>query len=229
MSRREVGRVVALWRYPVKSMAAQELSAVHVSWWGLVGDRRWAFIRPGQERKGWPWLTLRQLPDLCRYRPAFTDPDRPDSSVTLVRTPSGHVYDVADPVLAAELGPDVRVIKQSRGVFDIMPVSLLTTGSVAALGDGTLAPGRFRPNVLVEGSCEDSWVGRTLRIGDVRVRIDTRTRRCAVVNVDPVTTERDREVLRAVVRERNLWLGVYGSTVAYGTVAVGDPVVLEPM
>ena len=133
MSRREVGRVVALWRYPVKSMAAQELSTVDVSRFGLAGDRRWAFIRPGQERNDFPWLTLRQRPDLYRYRPAFTDPDRPDSSVTLVRTPSGHVYDVADPVLAAELGPDVRVIKQSRGVFDIMPVSLLTTGSVAAL------------------------------------------------------------------------------------------------
>jgi len=223
MSRREVGRVVALWRYPVKSMAAQELSTVDVSRFGLAGDRRWAFIRPGQERNDFPWLTLRQRPDLYRYRPAFTDPDRPDTSVTLVCTPSGHVYDVADPALAAELGSGVRVIKQKRGVFDTMPVSLLSTGSV-----GAHDPRRFRPNVLVEGSGEDSWVGRTLRVGGARLRVDARDRRCVVVNVDPVTTERDPEVLRTIVRERDQCLGVYGSTVAPGPVTVGDPVVLEP-
>ena len=49
-----------------------------------------------------------------------------------------------------------------------------------------------------------------------------------VVNVDPVTTERDPEVLRTIVRERDQCLGVYGSTVAPGPVTVGDPVVLEP-
>ncbi len=37
---RQVGRVVALWRYPVKSMAAEALNEVEVSWNGLVGDRR---------------------------------------------------------------------------------------------------------------------------------------------------------------------------------------------
>ncbi len=40
-----VGRVVALWRYPVKSMAGEELDGAEVSWHGLAGDRRWAFIR----------------------------------------------------------------------------------------------------------------------------------------------------------------------------------------
>src|SRR4051794_8227570 len=44
-SDREVGRVAALWRYPVKSMAAEPLESVDVAWHGLVGDRRWAFFR----------------------------------------------------------------------------------------------------------------------------------------------------------------------------------------
>jgi len=35
-----VGRVAALWRYPVKSMAAEALDGVEVSWAGLAGDRR---------------------------------------------------------------------------------------------------------------------------------------------------------------------------------------------
>jgi len=40
-----VGRVVRLLRYPVKSMAAEVLTETHVTWNGLSGDRRWAFIR----------------------------------------------------------------------------------------------------------------------------------------------------------------------------------------
>src|ERR671937_923499 len=111
-----VARVVALWRYPVKSMAAEALDSAEVSWHGLAGDRRWAFIRDGQVRSGFPWLTIREQPGLSQYRPFFTEPDRPNASPTLVRTPSGGELDVADRALAAEFGPGVRVIKQDRGI-----------------------------------------------------------------------------------------------------------------
>jgi hypothetical protein len=230
-----VGRVAALWRYPVKSMAGEELDGAEVSWNGLAGDRRWAFIRDGQERNGFPWLTLRDLPELAHYRPRFADPDRPDASPVLVRTPAGGELDVADPALAAELAPGVRVIRQHRGIFDTMPLSLLTMQTVASLGRlvGTsLAVRRFRPNLLVEafgcGFPEDAWVGRGMRIGGLRVRVDKRDQRCIVVNVDPVTLRQDPAILRAIARERGNLLGVYGSTVAPGRVGIGDPVELEP-
>ncbi len=100
---RRVGRVVGLWRYPVKSMAAEELAEVEVSWHGLAGDRRWAFIRNGVVQSGVPWLTLRERGDMSHYRPSFVEPARPDKSPTVVRTPSGVIFDVADPALAAEL------------------------------------------------------------------------------------------------------------------------------
>jgi len=230
-----VGRVVALWRYPVKSMAAQELDVVEVSWHGLAGDRRWAFIRGGQVRSGFPWLTMRERPELSHYRPRFTDPDRPNASPALVRTPSGAEFDVADPALAAELGPGVRVIKQDRGVFDTMPLSLLTTQTAAGLGKlvgADLAVARFRPNLLVDAFGgdfpEDAWVGRVLRVGSLRMRADKRDQRCVMVTIDPVTLRRDPAILRAIARERDNQLGVYGTTVEPGRVAVGDPVELEP-
>jgi uncharacterized protein len=229
-----VGRVAALWRYPVKSMAAEALDGVEVSWAGLAGDRRWAFIRAGQVRSGFPWLTIRQRSELAHYRPRFADQDRPDTSPVLVRTPRGGELDVADPALAAELGPGARVIKQDRGVFDTMPLSLLTTQTVASLGrlaGASLAAGRFRPNLLVEACAgdfpEDTWVGRVVRIGGLRMRVDKRDQRCVVVTIDPVTLDRNPAVLRAIARERDARLGVYGSTVEPGPVAVGDPVELE--
>jgi len=61
----------------------------------------------------------------------------------------------------------------------------------------------------------------------MRMRVDQRDERCAVVNVDPTTTERDAAILRAIARHRQACLGVYGSTVQPGRVAIGDPVVLD--
>ncbi len=83
------GRVAALWRYPVKSMAGEPLEDAGVSWNGLAGDRRWAFIRAGQERSGFPWLTIRDQAEMAHYRPRFAEPGRPNASLTLVRTPAG--------------------------------------------------------------------------------------------------------------------------------------------
>jgi uncharacterized protein YcbX len=236
MSRSEVGRVVGLWRYPVKSMATEPLDEVDVSWHGLAGDRRWAFIRDGLERSGFPWLTIRELPSLRSYTPRFVDPDRPDTSKTMVQTPAGDELEVIDPVLADELGVGARVIKQDRGVFDTMPLSLITTQTIAGLGALTgqeLETQRFRPNLLVEAADdeafpEDTWVGSVLRIGDLHMRVDKRDQRCVMVNLDPTTNERNPAVLRTIARERETCLGVYGSTVRPGHVAVGDPVTLLP-
>jgi uncharacterized protein YcbX len=228
-----VGTVAELWRYPVKSMAGERLEEAEVSWHGVEGDRRWAFVRPGLERSSFPWLTIRERPEMAHFRPAFSDRGRPEDSRTIVRTPDGEELDVADPQLAARLGDGVRVIKQNRGIPDIAPLSLMTTatiGGLARLVDARLDVRRFRPNLLVDAPGEfpeDAWVGRVLRIGGARMRVDQRDRRCVMINVDPDTTERDPAVLRAVARERGTCLGVYGTTVRPGRVAVGDPVVLE--
>jgi uncharacterized protein YcbX len=235
ISKKPVGWVAALWRYPVKSMAAEALEHAEVSWHGVPGDRRWAFIRQGKVTSGFPWLTIRERPDLWHYRPSLVQPDLPDTSRTIVVTPAGSELDIVAPALAAELGDGVSLIRSERGLFDTMPLSVLTTQTVAALstlvGD-TLDARRFRPTLLIDGSSrapfrEDTWVGRVLRIGALRLRIDKRDQRCVMVNVDPVTARRSPAVLRTIARERDACLGVYGSTVQPGRVAVGDPVVIE--
>jgi uncharacterized protein YcbX len=223
-----IGRVLALWRYPVKSMAAEALEEAEVGWHGLAGDRRWAFVRGGLERSGFPWMTIREDAAMLRHVPRFIDPSRPDASKTVVRTPGGEELDVVDPALAASLGDGVRVIKQNRGVFDAMPLSLITTRSIAELEElvgRALHPQRFRPNLLVESDeREDAWVGRVLRIGESEIRVDQRDERCVIVNVDPLSGERDPSVLKTLGRERSTCIGVYGSIVTQGRVSVGDPV-----
>jgi uncharacterized protein YcbX len=91
---------------------------------------------------------------------------------------------------------------------------------------------RFRPNIVVEAAedapfAEDVWVGSVLRVGGMRMRVDKRDGRCVVITIDPMTTERNPTILRTVARDRQGCLGVYGSTVEPGRVAVDDPVLIE--
>jgi uncharacterized protein len=231
----QIGTLVGMWRYPVKSMAPEALSEAEVSWQGIAGDRRWAFIRPDLERSGFPWLTLREVADMGQFTPRFADPAQPDKSRTLVRTPEDHDYEVTDPALAARLGDGVRVIKQDRGVFDSLPLSLITTSTVDGIGTLAGRPlevARFRPNLLVaaapgEAYPEDSWLGATLRIGGMAMRVDRRDPRCVITTMDPDTGERDPRVLREIAQHRGNCAGVYGTIVTPGSIALGDAVVIE--
>jgi uncharacterized protein len=227
----EVGRVLGLWRYPVKSMAPEELSSVEVGFAGFTGDRRWAFVRGDVPRSGFPWMTIREDAAMLEHVPRFVEPERPDNSRVVVRVPGGRELDVIDPELAASLGPGVRAIKQNRGTFDAMPLSLITTESIRQLSSLVgyeLVPQRFRPNLLVESDeREDAWVGSVLRVGGFEMRVDQRDDRCVIITVDPTTRERDPAVLRTVARERSNCIGVYGSCVEPGPVAVGDLVLLQ--
>jgi hypothetical protein len=114
-------------------MAAQALTNAHVSWAGVAGDRRWAFVRPASSMNGFPWHTIRENAAMSSYVPRLLDPERPDKSAVEVRVPGGHTYSLADPGLAAELGPGLRLMRLDRGLSDAMPVWLITTSTVTAL------------------------------------------------------------------------------------------------
>ena len=234
-SHAQAGIVSGLWRYPVKSMTGEALASTDISWAGLAGDRRWAFVRPDSQASGFPWHTIREFPQMSRYVALLSEPARPDRSRVQVRTPDGSRYDVTDPRLAAELGAGLRVMRLDRGAFDAMPVSVISDSTVSALCALARVPGnalRFRPNVVVTLDSgapfeEDEWVGSAVRIGAAVVRIDRRDSRCTVVNVDPASGLPDSHLLKAIGTTRGAYAGVYGTTVLPGLIRVGDPVVVE--
>jgi len=231
-----VGHLVKIYRYPVKSMAPETLKAVDISWFGLSGDRRWAFIRNDVIKSDFPWLTIRDVNNMNHFKPYFINKTDPDKSDTMVKTPTGKIFDITNPILANELYPKgARIIKQARGVFDTFPLSLITTQTVESLAKSLksdITPERFRPNFLVktlknEPYPEDKWVGKTLLIGNMRMRIDKRDGRCAVITIDPITSEKNSEVLKQVYKNREGCLGIYGSTVTPGKVSIYDEVYIE--
>jgi uncharacterized protein len=236
ISASQVGMVTGIWRYPVKSMAAEPLASGHLSWTGVAGDRRWAFVRPESAVKGFPWHTIRENPAMSAYVPTLLDPERPDKSAVQVQAPGGQAYRLTDPGLADELGPGLRLMRLDRGTFDAMPVSLITTATVAALCGAAEVPGnalRFRPNIVITATsglpyAEDEWVGCSLHIGAAIVRIDRRDNRCIIVNVDPATGQPDAPVLKIIGQCRRAQAGVYGSAAQPGLVRLGDSVTISP-
>ncbi|GIW42644.1 MAG: hypothetical protein KatS3mg076_3221 [Candidatus Binatia bacterium] len=120
--------------------------------------------------------------------------------------------------------------------FDAFPLHLLTTAWLDELGlrnpDARFDRRRFRPNFLIEperkvrGYVERSWVGRTARIGEALVKVETPVVRCVMTTLPQEDLPKDPSVLRTVVRECGQNVGVYGSVSQPGRVRVGDPVEL---
>lgn len=79
---KRVGRVVALTRFLVKSMAGEPREAVELGWSGIAGDRQYSFYRATDATR-FPWLSARDHDRLVLYRPTFSDPDDPRRRSTL--------------------------------------------------------------------------------------------------------------------------------------------------
>src|SRR5213595_2821388 len=98
----EIGRVVSLWRYPVKSMMGEELNATELTERGLLGDRAYALV-DSSDGKVASAKNPRKWPHLFDFRAAFVDPPRPGVPVPPVRItlPDGTIVagDQGDPNL----------------------------------------------------------------------------------------------------------------------------------
>jgi uncharacterized protein YcbX len=234
-----VGRVVALYRYPVKSMRGERLAETTVAWTGIEGDRRYAFVKSGSPL-GFPWLTGRELPEMVRYVPRYADPSNPRESEVIVTTPEGRDLPIHSPALldalVAAYGAPAHLMALNRGCHDSLPLSLISTATVAAMGQEAglaLDPRRFRPNVVIElaepvAYGEEGWLGAALLFGELpggaEIRVSRRNVRCVFTNVDPETGERDPRVLKTIVQTRDECLGVHASVQRPGTIREGDAI-----
>jgi len=237
-----IGEVTALFRYPVKSMMGEQLDAAQLGWHGLEGDRRLAFRRV-DDRGGFPWLTASRLPELLRYAPLRLPPAAGGDLPTHVRTPEGEELALFGRELAEAVGrrhgAPVEMLHLSRGIFDEAGVSVITAATVSDVARLAGRPPdvrRFRPNILVTSIRsvpfeEDDWVGGVLWFGEpgdgAAVHLTQRDVRCSMVNLDPDSARADPEVLKAIVRERDTRVGVYGTVVRVGDIAAGQPVFLD--
>jgi uncharacterized protein YcbX len=236
----EIGKVEAIFRYPVKSMAGEQLEVANLGWYGLEGDRRLAFRRVN-DRSGMPWLTASHLPDLLRFAPhgANADGDPP----THIRTPDGELMPVFGETLANEIGrrhgAPVQMMQLRHGIFDEAAISLITTATVSEIGrlaGRNLDVRQFRPNIVVRllrsrPFQEDAWLNGTISFGErsdvPEIAITMRDERCSMVNLHPDFVAPAPEVMKAIVRVNQNHAGVYGAVTRIGRLTVSHPVLFR--
>jgi len=237
-----LGRISAIYRYPVKSMAGESLDVATLGWHGIEGDRRFAFRRL-TDKSNFPWLTASKLPELILYKPFRLDSSSAELLPTHVRTPEGKEYELGSDELRADVskryGSDVELMNLKAGVFDEASISVITSTTVQCIereSGREVDLRRFRPNVVIESDsvepfAEDRWVDQTLMFGEgdtcPAVKVYMKDERCRMVNIDPDTAERDVQVMRTVARLNKNYAGGYGTVVRAGELRVGQVVTLR--
>jgi MOSC domain-containing protein len=231
-----VGRVAALWRYPVKSMLGEALSAIEVNQRGVVADRELA-IRgaDGKFGSGKNTRRFRRIDGLFGFRAYF------EQGVPVIKFPDGRLVSAIDPeiheMLSTVLGQPVTLAREAAiSHFDQGPVHLVTSSSQdwlrARLPKSRIDARRFRPNILIQASgaaglVEQSWIGRVLGLGKrVRVRVREPTERCVMITNEQDELPSDPGILRELAQVNDACFGVYAEVFDSGEVRLGDDVTI---
>lgn len=237
--------VAAVWRFPVKSMGGESVPESEVTDLGLVGDRGWGVVDAETGRV----LTARREPRLLFATAALTP-----AGEALISLPDGTRIGADEHgALSSWLGRPVSLERAGDvgGVYENpldaehetewiswqgpphawhdterARVSLVSTGTI-----GEWDARRFRANLLLDGRDEDALVGATIRIGTATLDIAQKIDRCVMVTRAQPGLEADRDVLRAITRERENSLAIGARVRESGSIAVGDTIevlTLEP-
>lgn len=229
-----IGSVAELRRYPVKSLAGESLTAVHVDQRGLAGDRRWAVVdESGRLGSTKSTRRFRRMDGLLQLTADSAGDDGP-----LIGFPDGRRIPADDPrvheALSDHVGRPVQLRAEGGSShFDDGPLHLVTTASLAALAEhhgATMTAARFRSNLLVDvgsdgGFVENDWIGQTLAVGsELVLDVLALMPRCVMVDLPQHELRPAPGLLDTVGRHNQGCLGVVAEVVHDGIVRLGDPI-----
>jgi len=188
------------------------------------------------------------LQRVVRLSPRAPAHDRDHYRLARARTPESTAAEMD--LQAGETPPDFSLMSDAAAVImqdladcatppgsyvDAFPLHLLSRNALAWLGARSgldTDARRFRPNLLIDidgagaEPGEDAWIGWHLAIGEARLRIDSRTVRCAMPGrAQPRFGLAEQPTLaRALVEHGRRQLGVNVIVEQAGVIRAGDPV-----
>lgn len=242
-----------IYRHPIKSLGEEALEAVTLEAGKPVPhDRTWAIAHAGADwdpcapawigggakvvNQTWvPRLAQMQVRyDATTASVHLSHPDLGDLSVQ----PSDPLH---HPVLTAWIEPLLEGtgrqgpfhVCEAPGVaftdFEETHVSIATLTSLRALEQHigqALEHIRFRMNLWLEGPpawSDLDWVGREIEIGEARLQIIERDKRCNATNASPKTGGRDTQIPATLHKTfGHMDFGVYAQVVRGGAIGRGD-------
>lgn len=224
--------VATLWRYPVKSMLGEACDEVELNSRGVRGDRQFA-VRSADGKLGSGKNSRRHR----HIEGLFTFSARYVGDLPEIAFPDGRQMRGDDPQIDGALSEALKLpvtLAREDGVmhFDDSPIHLVSTASLrwlqSRLPQSRVDERRFRPNITVSSDERElSWVGRTLCIGDVELRVTAPTGRCGMTTFQQTDLPFDPKILRCIAQEAGEDFGVYAEVLQPGRVSRGDPVTLR--
>jgi len=255
MSQPAPGKITSLYRYPVKGLTPEPLPRTELSpGQTFLADRRYAIENgpSGFDPAQPAWLAKPHFLMLMRdewlagLRTHFDDATnvltiRHNGKVVEGDLETSEGRTAIENFLATSFagqikGPPKVLSSPGHSFSDVARkvVSIINLSSVRAIENMVGAPVhplRFRANVYVEGWpawSEFDLLDRTLTVGDVRLKVVKRIVRCAAINVDPDTAERDLAIPQALQRRLGHGdCGIYAEVITGGTIAAGDAIAAE--
>lgn len=212
--------VAELWRYPVKSLAGEQIDVAEIRADGIVGDRR-VLVYNEQTRS---LITSRTHPKLLGLKATLNE----YGEVFI----NGRPWDDAESeqAIIAAAGPRARLIEwDGLERFDILPLLVATDGAIKEFGYDRR---RLRPNIIiggVDGLAEREWAGHRMRIGEVIIEFAQLRGRCVMTTYDPDTQEKNPKVLRDIVKKFDGTLALDTEVIQGGRISVGDVAELVDM
>jgi len=203
-----LGRIEALWRYPVKSLAPEPLQQAQIDAGGIPGDRARALVvREGHARMGKPYRG--------KEHHRLHTMTEPRSAIAAARD-RGVTVEI-------EGGPE-------RHFFDDAPISVVFDAWIAEVEralEMRLDPQRWRPNFYVKAAPgfamdETALCGAVLEAGSAVLRVREPIGRCITVTYDVQTGEAENDVLLYIAQRRGNRMGIYCDVEVAGTVRAGD-------
>ncbi|MCR8844276.1 MOSC domain-containing protein [Paenibacillus sp. SC116] len=230
-----VGKIIDMYRFPVKSFAGERLESCQIEPYGLYGDRFCAFY--DETKQGWnSFFTARQIPNMLAYQAKHVD----DGIV--VTGPDGRTFGWDKELMQEIQSYSKRKVSMksyrepnptdpnlmSVDAASILIVTDATLRKLEALWGKPVDHRRFRANIVIaveEGIVsETEWLGKRLSVGDIELQVDEECSRCMITTLDPDTQERDPSLLKILNTEMKMNFGVYASVKKVGQIRVGDNV-----
>ncbi len=237
-----------IWRHPVKAIGREALENVTLekgAW--LPYDRIWAVAHERSKLSSTGWEKK------ANFLRGVTDPslmavtsalDETSGTITMSHPEAGqvtfHPENDTDEFLtwindlwSADLPAATVLYRAEDAHLTDVPdpwVSIGCLSSNRALGQRMgvdLSADRWRANLWLEGTApwaEKEWVGETLRIGEVTLKVACEITRCKATMANPETGRRDADTLGALSDLGHQEFGLYAEVVEGGNVHIGDPV-----
>lgn len=246
-------KVLALYRYPVKGFSPEPLQRADIAAGGTMPfDRAFAIENgpSGFDPAAPAYFQKTRFLMLMRDERMAAFTTRFDETTNLLRIFRAGALQVEGSLatkhgrerveawiaenFSDELRGPPRILSAPGHSFSDMSAKVLhlvNLASVRALEaklGRAIDPRRFRPNIVIDGAPswrELAWIDAEFRLPQMTLAWKTSTSRCAAVNVDPTTAQRDMEIPKALqALHGHMDFGIYLTAKTGGTISVGDEI-----